>query len=111
MEMDFNMVAGFGIGMASFGAIVENYEKADGVDCFWISVPETSDDFDDEGNQMAGMHLAKRLKMFFDKCEIPTKIKCRVRDGDHWTKEKGEAATVELKASIDRVTGNRKDHG
>lgn len=53
------------------------------------------------GEQMSGMRLSKRLREVMEDMGIKRlTVKAKVRTGDHWTKEKHDAADLEMRKSL-----------
>lgn len=96
--MDVGPGLGFVLGLSSFGIVIEKWDDDSNV--VYISVPETSDEIDAKGNEMAGMYLAKREKEVLSSMGVPLQLKARIREGDHWTKEKGKQAMEKMKGSL-----------
>lgn len=87
--------------MAQMGLkLVNQIETQESLE-IWVTVPETSYEVDVDGIQMAGMHLAKRYKETLEMLGLKRlTVKAKIRKGDHWTKEKSEAANLEMRKMI-----------
>ena len=55
-----------------YGVRLEKEDTVDGVTHLYISVPKMSDFFDDNGNELSGALLAKRVKMSAGQRTCPT---------------------------------------
>lgn len=66
-----------------YGVRLEKEDTVDGVTHLYISVPKMSDFFDDNGNELSGALLAKRVKRSISD---PIVLRSRTRN-ERWTKE------------------------
>lgn len=65
-----------------YGVRLEKEDTVDGVVHLYISVPKVSDFFDDNGNELSGVLLAKRIKRSISE---PIVLRSRTRN-ERWTK-------------------------
>ena len=65
-----------------YGVSLEKEDTVDGVTHLYISVPKMSDFFDDNGNELSGALLAKRVKRSISD---PIVLRSRTRN-ERWTK-------------------------
>ena len=65
-----------------YGVRLEKEDTVDGVTHLYISVPKMSDFFDDNGNELSGALLAKRVKRSISD---PIVLRSRTRN-ERWTK-------------------------
>lgn len=74
---------------AEMGVTIDKEVETDTSYTLYISVPEHSYHKDVNGNEMAGIYLARRIKTTLtEACVINLTVKCKIRTGDNWTKEK-----------------------
>ena len=86
---------------AKFGVTFDKHEETTEQLTLWISVPESSYHTDADGNEMAGMYLAKRLKTVFSEMGVKRlKILAKVRANDNWTKEKADNAEEQARKRL-----------
>lgn len=89
------------IAFAGMGVQFEDWKENDNQVTQYISVPETSDHIDSNGNELAGAILAKTVKRGMTKVGIMNlTVKYRIRQGDHWTDQKRNEAEVSMKKLI-----------
>ena len=67
----------------------------------YISVPEFSDERNVRNEEMSGIRLAKRYKeMLIDMGIKRLTVKAKIRSGEHWTKEMGKDAELNMRKMI-----------
>lgn len=92
---------------AQMGVKIDQLEDTDDGIIFLFTVPKTSWEFDANGKEMSGKHLASRVKHTLEEMGM---VFCDIRYGirnEHWDKSKGDAAKAE--AFKDMGYKNRKD--
>ena len=86
---------------SSMGITFDRQEETTEQLTMWISVPEHSHHTDDDGIEMADMHLAKRFKNALTKMGIKRlKVLAKVRKGENWTKEDADAAVIRARKEV-----------
>ena len=84
-----NMANIYLITWAEMGITVDKKVETDTSYSLYISVPEHSYNKDVDGNEMAGKHLATRIKTTLTEMGVQNlSVMFKVRAGDNWTKEK-----------------------
>ena len=97
----FNLGRSIYIAWKQLGITIDHISETTCKTEIWISVPETSDEINVEGNQMAGMVLARRIKETLGEMGARNIVlKAKIRPGDHWTKEKSYAAGHEALVAL-----------
>ena len=99
------MINGLGEAMmmtwAKMGLKIENQIETQESLTIYISVPEFSDERNVYGEEMSGMRLAKRYKeMLIDMGVKRLTVKAKIRPGEHWTKEMGKEAELNMRKMI-----------
>ena len=99
------MINGLGEAMlmtwAKMGLKIENETETQESLTIYISVPEFSDERNIHNEEMSGMRLAKRYKeMLIDMGIKRLTVKARIRSGEHWTKEMGKEAELNMRKMI-----------
>ena len=95
------MINGLGEAMmitwAKMGLKIENEVETQESLTIYISVPEFSDERNVRNEEMSGMRLAKRFKeTFIDMGVKRLTVKAKIRSGEHWTKEMGQVAELNM---------------
>lgn len=86
------------ISMAGAGIKIENETETQESLTIYISVPEFSDEKNVYGEEMSGMRLVKRYKeMLIDMGIKHLTVKVKIRSGEHWTKEMGQEAELNMR--------------
>lgn len=96
------MINGLGEAMmmtwAKMGLKIENQIETQESLTIYISVPESSDERNVRNEEMSGIRLAKRYKeMLIDMGVKRLTIKAKIRSGEHWTKEMGQEAELNMR--------------
>lgn len=96
------MINGLGEAMmmtwAKMGLKIENQIETQESLTIYISVPEFSDERNVHNEEMSGMRLAKRYKeMLMDMGVKRLTVKAKIRAGEHWTKEMGQEAELNMR--------------
>ena len=96
------MINGLGEAMmmtwAKMGLKIENQIETQESLTIYISVPEFSDERNVRNEEMSGIRLAKRYKeMLIDMGVKRLTIKAKIRSGEHWTKEMGQEAELNMR--------------
>lgn len=99
------MINGLGEAMmmtwAKMGLKIENQIETQESLTIYISVPEFSDERNVHNEEMSGMRLAKRYKeMLMDMGVKRLTVKAKIRPGEHWTKEMGQDAELNMRKMI-----------
>lgn len=99
------MINGLGEAMlmtwAKMGLKIENENETQELLTIYISVPEFSDERNIHNEEMSGMRLAKRYKeMLIDMGIKRLTVKARIRSGEHWTKEMGKDAELNIRKML-----------
>ena len=99
------MINGLGEAMlmtwAKMGLKIENETETQESLTIYISVPEFSDERNIHNEEMSGMRLAKRYKeMLIDMGIKRLTVKARIRSGEHWTKEMGKDAELNIRKML-----------
>ena len=99
------MINGLGEAMmmawAKMGLKIENQIETQESLTIYISVPEFSDDRNVHNEEMSGMRLAKRYKeMLMDMGVKRLTVKAKIRAGEHWTKEMGKEAELNIRKML-----------
>ena len=82
---------------AKMGLKIENQIEAQKSLTIYISVPEFSDNRNVYGEEMSGIRLAKRFKeTLMDMGVKCLTVKAKIRSGEHWTKEMGKEAELNI---------------
>ena len=77
---------------AELGVVIDKFDDTDAGVILLFTVPKTSYHVDAKGEQMAGKHLASRVKHTYEDIGIVfADIRYHIRD-EHWTKDKAEVA-------------------
>ena len=77
---------------AEMGVVIDKFDDTDAGVILLFTVPKTSYHIDAKGEQMAGKHLASRVKHTLeDLGMVFSDIRYHIRD-EHWTKDKAEIA-------------------
>lgn len=95
-------------GWVSFGIIVRKVVEDDANHrlIIYIEVPETSDEYDANGNMMSGKHLARQaVKQTLEDMGLNVQVRVKVDKGVHWTKQMGNAA---MNQALDQANPLRK---
>lgn len=80
------------------GLKIENQIETQESLTIYISVPEFSDERNVRNEEMSGMRLAKRYKeMLIDMGIKRLTVKAKIRSGEHWTKEMGQEAELNVR--------------
>lgn len=100
-----SMINGLGEAMlmtwAKMGLKIENETETQESLTIYISVPEFSDERNIHNEEMSGMRLAKRYKeMLIDMGIKRLTVKARIRSGEHWTKEMGKDAELNIRKML-----------
>lgn len=83
---------------AKMGLKIENQIETQESLTIYISVPEFSDERNIHNEEMSGMRLAKRYKeMLIDMGVKRLTVKAKIRSGEHWTKEMGQEAELNMR--------------
>lgn len=83
---------------AKMGLKIENQIETQESLTIYISVPEFSDERNVRNEEMSGMRLAKRYKeMLIDMGIKRLTVKAKIRSGEHWTKEMGQEAELNVR--------------
>ena len=83
------------------GLKIENQIETQESLTIYISVPEFSDERNVYGEEMSGMRLAKRYKeMLIDMGVKRLTVKAKIRPGEHWTKEMGQVAELNMRKKL-----------
>lgn len=99
--MDSIIAKSFLATWAEFGMEIDNFKGSMKFPTIYISVPESSEYLNKDGQQMAGEVLAKRIKELCNGMGRGNfNLKYRVRRGEHWTKQMGKAALAEKSEMI-----------
>lgn len=78
---------------AKMGITLDKEVETDTSYTIYISVPEHSFEHDVDGVEMAGIHLARRIKQTLTEMGVKNLVvKAKIRKGDTWTKEKAGTA-------------------
>ena len=86
---------------AKMGLKIENEVETQESLTIYISVPEFSDERNVYGEEMSGMRLAKRFKeTFIDMGVKRLTVKAKIRSGEHWTKEMGQVAELNMRKKL-----------
>lgn len=86
---------------AKMGLKIENQIETQESLTIYISVPEFSDERNVRNEEMSGMRLAKRYKeMLIDMGVKRLTIKAKIRSGEHWTKEMGKEAELNMRKML-----------
>ena len=86
---------------AKMGLKIENQIEIQESLTIYISVPEFSDERNMYGEEMSGMRLAKRFKdTFIDMGVKRLTVKAKIRFGEHWTKEMGKEAELNMRKRL-----------
>lgn len=86
---------------AKMGLKIENQIETQESLTIYISVPEFSDERNVYGEEMSGMRLAKRYKeMLIDMSVKRLTVKAKIRSSEHWTKEMGKDAELNMRKMI-----------
>lgn len=96
------MINGLGEAMmmtwAKMGLKIENQIETQESLTICISVPEFSDERNVRNEEMSGMRLAKRFKeTLIDMGVKRLTVKAKIRSGEHWTKEMGQVAELNMR--------------
>ena len=99
------MINGLGEAMmmsiAKMGLRIENETETQESITIYVSVPEFSDERNIRNEEMAGMRLAKRYKeMLIDMGIKRLTVKAKIRSGEHWTKEMGKEAELNIRKML-----------
>lgn len=99
------MINGLGeammMSMAKMGLRIENETETQESITIYVSVPEFSDERNIRNEEMAGMRLAKRYKeMLIDMGIKRLTVKAKIRSGEHWTKEMGKEAELNMRKML-----------
>lgn len=99
------MINGLGEAMmmawAKMGLKIENQIETQESLTIYISVPEFSDDRNVYGEEMSGIRLARRYKeTLMDMGVKRLTVKAKIRAGEHWTKEMGKDAELNMRKMI-----------
>lgn len=99
------MINGLGeammMSMAKMGLRIENETETQESITIYVSVPEFSDERNIRNEEMAGMRLAKRYKeMLIDMGIKRLTVKAKIRSGEHWTKEMGKEAELNIRKML-----------
>ena len=99
------MINGLGESMmmtwAKMGLKIENQIETQESLTIYISVPEFSDERNVCNEEMSGMRLAKRYKeLLIDMGVKRLTVKAKIRAGEHWTKEMGKEAELNIRKII-----------
>lgn len=95
------MGMGIMLGWTQMGVIIDKELETQESLTIYISVPEHSYHKDVHGKEMAGTHLAKRIKETLVKMGIKRlTVKYKIRTGDYWTKEKSNQADLEMRKKL-----------
>lgn len=99
------MINGLGeammMSMAKMGLRIENKTETQESITIYVSVPEFSDERNIRNEEMAGMRLAKRYKeMLIDMGIKRLTVKAKIRSGEHWTKEMGKEAELNMRKML-----------
>jgi len=87
--------------LAKMGLKIENETETQESLTIYISVPEFSDERNIHNEEMSGMRLAKRYKeMLIDMGIKRLTVKARIRSGEHWTKEMGKDAELNIRKML-----------
>ena len=77
---------------AEMGVVIDKFEDVDDGVILLFTVPKSSYNIDAKGEQMAGKHLASRVKYTLEAlCMVFADIRYHIRD-DHWGKTKTDTA-------------------
>lgn len=96
------MINGLGEAMmmawAKMGLKIENQIETQESLTIYISVPEFSDDRNVYGEEMSGIRLTRRYKeTLMDMGVKRLTVKAKIRAGEHWTKEMGQEAELNMR--------------
>ena len=99
------MINGLGEAMmltwTKMGLKIENQIETQESLTIYISVPEFSDERNVRNEEMSGMRLAKRYKeMLIDMGVKRLTVKAKIRPGEHWTKEMGKEAELNIRKML-----------
>lgn len=99
------MINGLGeamvMAMAGMGLKIENEIETQDSLTLYVSVPEYSYERNIHNEEMAGMRLAKRYKeMLIDMGVKRLTVKAKIRSGEHWTKEMGKEAELNMRKML-----------
>ena len=85
---------------AGFGVIIDNTEETQESLTIYISVPSSSYQKNEKGEEMSGKFLAKRFKeTMIDMGVKRLTVKCKIRD-EIWTEVKKQEAELNMKKQI-----------
>lgn len=88
-----NMAIAMLLTWAKMGITLDKEVETDTSYTIYISVPEHSFEHDVDGVEMAGNHLARRIKRTLTEMGVKNLIvKAKIRKGDTWTKKKAGTA-------------------
>lgn len=88
-----NMAIAMLLTWAQMGITLDKEVETDTSYTIYISVPEHSFEHDVDGVEMAGNHLARRIKQTLTEMGVKNLVvKAKIRKGDTWTKEKAGTA-------------------
>ena len=97
----FNLGRAIYIAWKQLGITIDHVSETTCKTEIWISVPETSDEINVEGKQMAGMVLARRIKETLTEMGVRNlTVKVKIRKGDHWSTKDGERAKTDALNAI-----------
>ena len=86
---------------AKMGLKIENQIETQESLTIYISVPEFSDERNVYGEEMSGMRLARRYKKtLMDMGVKRLTVKAKIRSGEHWTKEMGQVAELNMRKKL-----------
>lgn len=76
------------LGWASFGIKLDKVDDSGRPTVVYITVPEHSEEYDVNGDEMSGSHLAKRIKETLqESTKVEFIVKFKINKGQMWTKE------------------------
>ena len=86
---------------AKMGLKIENQIETQESLTIYISVPEFSDERNVYGEERSGMRLARRYKKtLMDMGVKRLTVKAKIRSGEHWTKEMGQVAELNMRKKL-----------
>lgn len=95
------MGIGMMLGWAQMGVVLDKQLETQESLTIYISVPEHSYERNAQGVEMAGTHLAKRIKEILAEMGVKRlTVKYKIRTGDYWTKEKSKQADLEMRKKL-----------
>ena len=88
-----DVLIGMLIGWASFGVKLDKVDDSGRPTVIYITVPEHSEEYDVNGDEMSGRHLAKRIKEILpESTNVEFIVKFKINKGQMWTKENSRQA-------------------